>query len=272
VFKDGVRVALGLGRGPRAKVLPWFFIGVLVLMALVMAMIAGAAERLGGPGAAEQMNLPSHADFYGIASIILYVFAAIAAPELLTRDRHEGVINLYLVRPLSATNYLAARWLAFLSVMAVVAWVPQAVLFTGLSMGDPSPADYLIRHWVDIPRFLAAGLVMATFLTTLAMLTASFTRRRAMAAIFLVGLFVVSAPFTVGLARELEGATAQWVSMFNLTSIPVHVNDLIFDDVSEITDEAPAGQLGSTVHALWYLAWTAIPALVLRARYRRLTA
>ena len=32
VFKDGVRIALGLGRGPRAKFLPWFFIGVLVAL------------------------------------------------------------------------------------------------------------------------------------------------------------------------------------------------------------------------------------------------
>ena len=32
--------------------------------------------------------------------------------------------------------------------------------------------------------------------------------------------------------------------MFNLTNIPVHVNDIIFGDVSEITKEAPARQLG----------------------------
>ena len=76
VFKDGVRIALGLGRGARAKILPWFFIGVLSRIGLVMAMIAGAAERLGGPGSAPKMNLPSHSDFYGIASIILFVFAA----------------------------------------------------------------------------------------------------------------------------------------------------------------------------------------------------
>ena len=93
IFKDGLRIALGLGRGPRAKVLPWAFIGLLAGIALIMALIAGAADRLAGPGAAERMNLPSHADFYGIASIILYVFAALVAPELLCRDRREGGFN-----------------------------------------------------------------------------------------------------------------------------------------------------------------------------------
>jgi hypothetical protein len=46
-----------------------------------MAIVAGAAERLAGPGAAERMNLPSHADYYGIASIILFVFAALVGPS-----------------------------------------------------------------------------------------------------------------------------------------------------------------------------------------------
>src|SRR5512134_253852 len=66
VFRDGVRIALGFGRGGRAKILPWAFIGILSSIALVMAMIAGAAERLGGPGSAQRLNLPSHADYYGI--------------------------------------------------------------------------------------------------------------------------------------------------------------------------------------------------------------
>ena len=79
VFKDGIRIALGFGRPARAKVLPWFFIGVLAFIAIVMALSAGALSRAMGPEAASR--LPSHSDFYGIASIILFVFAAVAAPD-----------------------------------------------------------------------------------------------------------------------------------------------------------------------------------------------
>src|SRR3954466_7390978 len=76
IYKDGVRTALGLGRGGRAKILPWFFISVLSAIGLVMSLVVGAAKRLGGPTAPEQLNLPSYSDYYGIASIILFVFAA----------------------------------------------------------------------------------------------------------------------------------------------------------------------------------------------------
>ncbi|HEX6133829.1 MAG TPA: hypothetical protein VFZ24_07695 [Longimicrobiales bacterium] len=271
VYKDGVRTALGLGRGARAKVLPWLFIALLAAIALIMAMVAGVAERAGGPGAAEEIGLPSHVDFYGIASIILFVFAAVVAPELLCRDRREGVLHLYLVRPLTGSDYIVARWAAFLTVLVAAAWLPQIVLLTGLAMGDPAPIAYLRTHWLDIPRFLLAGAAMAAYTTTLALLTASFTTRRAYASVFLVGLFVITTPFTTGLASEIGGPVGRWISMFNLTNIPVHVNDIIFGEVSEITEGAPAGELSASLRVAWYFAWTLVPAGILWQRYRRMT-
>jgi ABC-2 type transport system permease protein len=269
VFKDGIRIALGLGRGGRAKVLPWFFIGLLCSIGLIMAIIAGAAERLGGPGASE--GLPSHNDFYGIASVLLFVFAAIVGPELLCRDRREGTINLYLVRPLTASDYIFSRWFSFLSVVLVTAWLPQIILLFGLAAGAPAPGEYLRKNWLDIPRFLTAGVVMATYATTLALLTASFTTRRAYASVFLVGLFVITTPFTAGMSQELDGPAGQWMSMMNLTNIPVHMNDLIFGETSEITEDAPARLLPPSMLIGWYLAWTVIPGAILWWRYRRLT-
>lgn len=269
IYKDGVRIALGLGRGPRAKVLPWFFIFVLSAIALVMAIVAGAVERMGGPGASA--NLPSHADYYGIASMLMFVFAALVGPELLCRDRRDGVINLYLVRPLTGSDYIVWRWLAFLSVVVAAAWLPQVILLMGLSMGDPDPLKYLATNWLDIPRFLAAGLALAIYVTTLSMLTASFTTRRAYAAVFLVGLVVITMPFTVGLSQEIDGPVGQWISMFSLTNIPVHLNDIIFGELSELTEQAPARELGKPMLAAWYFLVTGLAGFVLWARYRRLS-
>jgi ABC-2 type transport system permease protein len=271
VFKDGLRIALGFGRGGRAKILPWFFIGLLASIGLIMAIVAGAAERLGGPGTAERMNLPSHADYYGIASIILFVFAALVGPELLCRDRREGTISLYLVRPLTGSDYIVSRWAAFLAVVVATAWLPQIILLLGLAGGDPAPLQYLRSHWLDVPRFLLAGLAMAVYATTLALLTASFTTRRAYASVFLVGLFVILAPFTIGMAAEMHGPAGQWMSMFTLSNIPVHVNDIIFGEVSELTEDAPARTLPAAVRVAWYFAWTIVPGALLWWRYRKLT-
>ncbi len=272
VFRDGVRIALGFGRPARAKILPWLFIAFLSAIGLILAMVAGAAERLGGPGAARQLHVPSHADYYGIVAAVSFVFGALVAPELLCRDRREGVLQLYLVRPLTGGDYVAARWLAFLAVTLAALWLPQLVLFLGLAMGAPAPIAYVQQHWLDVPRFLAAGVVMAAYITTLAMLTASFTTRRAYAAVFLVGLFIITTPFTVGLAHAIGGTAGRWISMFNLTNIPLHVNDVIFGHPSRVTQLAPARDLGATTLVTWYLAWTIVPGAILWWRYRRLSA
>lgn len=269
VFKDGVRSALGLGRGARAKVLPWSFVLLLVAIAFIMALVAGAALRLAGPEALEE--LPSHSDFYGIASIFFFVFAAVVAPELLCPDRRDGVINLYLVRPLTGADYVVARWAAFLFVSLGVAWLPQFVLLAGLLMGNPDPVAYLEANWLDIPKILASGAALAAYMTTLAMMVAGFTTRRAYASVFLVGLFIISTPFTAGVASEIEGPVGQWISMFNLSNIPVHVNDLIFGEVSGVTSVAPARELGAWVLVGWYLLWVLVPGGILLERYRRLT-
>jgi ABC-2 type transport system permease protein len=271
ILKDGVRIALGFGRGGKAKILPWFFIAVLSAVGLIMAMVAGAVDRLAGTAQAQQMNLPSHDDYYGITATILFVFASIVAPELLCRDRREGTINLYLVRPLTGSDYIGSRWGAFMIVMLLASWLPQVILFLGLAMGDRVPLDYLQANWLDVPRFMTAGLVMAAFATTLAMLTASFTTRRAYASVFLVGLFLISTPFTVGLAQEIGGKAGQWISMFSLLNIPLHVNDAIFRTIGELTEDAPARAFGSPALIAWYFLWTLVPGAILWWRYRRLS-
>jgi ABC-2 type transport system permease protein len=270
VYKDGVRAVLGLGRSGRSKILPWFFICLLGIIGLVLALIAGAAYIFAGPDAAGALNIPSHSDFNGIASIIFFVFAAVRAPELLCPDRRQGVISLYLVRPLTGTDYVFSRWLAFFTVMAGVAWFPQVILLIGLVMGDPDPGRYFLANWLDIPRFLAAGAVFAAYTTSLAMFTASFTTRRAYASVFLIGLFLITTPVTTGLATYLgDTPVGEWISMFNLTNVPVHVNDLIFGEVSGITSAAPARQLPPSLLIGWCALWTGLPTLVLWRRYRR---
>ena len=269
IFKDGVRTALGLGRGSRAKVLPWLFISVLVGIGFILALVAGAAFRLGGEEAFEQVV--SHSDFYGITSILFFVFVAVAAPELLCPDRRDGVINLYLVRPVTGGDYIVARWFAFLVVGVFVTWLPQFVMFAGRLMGYPDPMVYLRAYWLDVPRIMGSGVAMAVYTTTLAMLVAAFTNRRAYAAVFLVGLFLITTPFTTALASEIDGPVGQWISMFNLTNIPVHINDMIFGETSEITSVAPASDLPQSTLVGWYVLWVVLPGTILWWRYRRLS-
>ena len=105
IYVNGLRTTLGLGRGTMAKVLAILMFGAAMVPAVIMAVVASLLEPLAD-------TLPSHADYYELVSLVLFLFAAIIGPELLCPDRRDGVINLYLVRPITPTDYVAARWLA----------------------------------------------------------------------------------------------------------------------------------------------------------------
>ncbi|HXH97245.1 MAG TPA: hypothetical protein VNH40_08555 [Gaiellaceae bacterium] len=268
VYVNGLRTALGLGRGGRAKIVPWLFIGASLIPALVMALIAGAVDRA-APGFDASHDLPSHADYYRIAAIVLLVFVGVIGPELFCPDRRNGTISLYLVRPLTATDYAAARWAALLTVILAAAWLPQIVLLVGLVLGASDPGAYLGDHWADIPRFLLAGVALALYYTSLATAVAAHTTRRAYAAAFLVGAFVVSGAVISSVVGVLSSGTGRWVALLGLPNVPLYVNDLVFG-AKETAGTAVAEELPGAIQIGWYLLVCALAVLLAWRRYRRL--
>ncbi len=279
LWLNGVRTALGLGRGWPSKVLPALLFVAVMIPAVVMSIIASVAD-FGDV-------LPDHADYYRVVVVVLTLASAIIAPELLCPDRREGVLSLYLVRPLTTSDYVLGRWLAFFSVSLALVLFGQVILFIGLTLASSDSPEYVRDNWLDIPRFLGAGFVVALFTTTIPMAVSAFTTRRAYAAAFVIVLYVISAPIASGLAscehgnddaprsevcEPPTGDAAKWFALISIPEVPMHVNDMIFDeegdsDFAELIDELP-----NVVPIGWYLILTGIPGLVLWWRYQRIRA
>ena len=268
VYTNGLRTALGLGRGGRAKVVPWLFIGAALIPAVVMALIAGAVDRA-APGFDASKSLPSHAGYYGIAAIVMVVFVAVIAAELYCPDRRNGTISLYLVRPLRPTDYAAARWAALVTVVVAAAWLPQLVLLAGLVLGAADPVGYLGDHWADIPRFLVAGAALAVYYASLASLVSAHAARRAYAAAFTVGAFIVSAAVVGGVVDVLSVDTGRWLALLSLPDVPLYVNDLVFGGEPTAGPKA-AEHLPAAIQVGWFLLLSAAATLATLHRYRRL--
>ena len=263
LWKNGLRTALGLGRGGRAKILPGLFVFALLITALILALLAANLDRLTG------MDLiPSHSDYYGIVSIILMIFAAIIAPELLCSDRRDGAISLYLVRPLTPTDYVLGRWLAFFTLTLAILYLGQIFMLVGLTLGAAEPLTHLRENWLDIPRFLGAGFAVALFTTTIPMAVASFTTRRAYAAAFVIGLYMISSGVAGALSQGLPEESGRWVAMLTLGNVPIHINDLIFNETSSVTAQDLANNVPAAARVLWYVILTLGPGLILCRRYR----
>ena len=272
IFLDGVKAALGIGRGGRAKILPWLFLVAAMITALIMAFIAGLMDRSG-----VNVDLPTHSQYYGFAIFILFLFAATTGPELLCPDRRSNVINLYLIRPLTTGDYVGAKWLAFFVVMLFATWLPQFVLLTGLVLGAPEPGDYLRENWLDVPKFLGAGFAMALFLTTLGLMVAGFTTRGGYAAAFLIGLLVITTAVIGPIVSEGNGIDLEvrkFIGLFAIADIPLQLNNIIFAETGgeDIIISAATRGYPNVILVCWYVLWTAGPGLILLWRYRRLSA
>ena len=283
LWVNGVRTALGLGRGARSKILPTLLFVAAMAPAVILTLVRNAVPDI------DIVGVPGHAGYYQYISIVMLLFSAIIAPELLCPDRRDRVIDLYLVRPLTAEDYVVARWLAFLSITLALVYSGQVVLLIGLVLANPDPVNYLGSNWLDIPRFLAAGALLAIFITTLPLAVSAFTTRRAYAAAIVIGLFVISSATTGGLtechgstqeSQGLEcdreaGEAAKWIALLDIGQIPGHVNRMIFADdaqaragelsVISAAREQPAGVLVG-----WYAIMTVVPAGLMLLRYQRI--
>ena len=283
IWMNGVRTALGIGRGWGSKALPIMLFIAIMIPAVVLSIIAATL------GALE--DFPGHDDYYQIISTLLIIFSAIIAPELLCPDRRDGVISLYLVRPLSTTDYVAGRWAAFLTVTLALVYLGQVVLFIGFVLAADKAGDYLRDNWLDVPRFLLAGLVVAVFTTTIPLAVSAFTTRRAYAAAFVIGLFIISIP-VAGILSVCEegprsqqrdftsepepckpptGEAAKWFALINLGAVPIHVSDLIFPEENTSEFAKLVAELPSIVPVGWYLILTIGPGFVLWWRYKRIS-
>ncbi len=275
---NGVRTAIGLGRGWQSKVLPALLFLAVIVPAVLFSIGASAA------GAGEE--LPTHADYYWIVNIVLLLFSATTAPEMLCPDRRDRVLDLYLVRPLTTTDYVIGRWFAFFSVMLALVYVGQIVLFIGLTLAADEPLDYLRDQWLDIPRFLAVGAAIAAFATSIPLAISTFTIRRMYAAAIVIALFLVSLPVASALSfceepvdqsgtvkcDPVTGDAAKWFALLSFPDVPMHINDLVFDEEADsqlaelVQEEHPAA-----IPVGWLLILTIGPGFVLWWQYRRMT-
>jgi ABC-2 type transport system permease protein len=189
IWRDGVRISFGLGRGAGAKAAPWILIALALVPAVVLVVLAAFLGSVATNP--DDFSLPSYADYYDFAIIPLALFAAVVAPLLVCPDRRDGVLSLYAARPITSADYVGSRWAGFFSVAFVVAAIPEAILFVWNLLDAHDTGSWIRDNWDIVPRFVAAAALVAVVFTTLALFVSSFTTRRAYASIAMVAVLFI---------------------------------------------------------------------------------
>ncbi len=294
LFENGVRTVLGIGRGGRAKILPVGLFLAVITPAVVFVTILAFLDPLVGEDASQ--FIPGPADYYSIVSVVLIIFGAIMAPELLCPDRRDNVLPLYLVRPLTPTDYLIARFLAFFVIVLVLVYAGQIILQAGLILTASDQVEHIRDNWQDVPRILFVGVLIATFISVGPLAVAAFTTRRAYAAAFIIAAWLLLNSISDGLTFQEctteefiqdgesisstsectrpVGDLAPYVGLLNLGGVTDNLNNMVFDVDLEPGEGSPSSMAVAELHDAFpigvYVLWTGIPALLLWHRYRRI--
>ncbi|MBO0817945.1 MAG: ABC transporter permease, partial [Actinobacteria bacterium] len=168
-----LRSAFGIGRGAKAKIVPLLAFILMCLPAIVNAVAV-----------AQQPGQPPIVDYdtytYQLRTLVMLIFVAAQAPELVSRDLRSHVLPLYYSRPMRRLDYPLAKYAAFTAACLLLVEIPLIILYVGNLLSASGGSGVWHQTKALIPG-LGAGALWAILLAATGLVIASFTSRRAYA-------------------------------------------------------------------------------------------
>ncbi len=262
LYVHSLRAAFGFGRGGKALIIPWALFAIINLPAIVQVAVSGMS---GG-----QANLIDFHEYMEPVSLLLALFCASQAPELVSRDQHSRVLPLYFSRALRKHDYALAKLLALWTAVFVVVLTPLLLILIGrLSL----PADFGAAVKAESENFLPilmTPVVFALAVGTPSIALSSLMVRRGMASALVLGLFMLTVPISAILLEAVEGRWGDYGILINPIFAAGGAVLALYDEKADgVLQQAnlPPAAYAAAVAVIGILF-----TLVLFNRYRRLSA
>jgi len=186
-----LRAAFGLRRGVKAKIIP-----VITFVIMCLPAVVNAAALAVSGSHAQQVSYQTYVP--GLRILVLVVFLAAQAPELVSRDLRSRTLPLYFARPIARTDYPVAKLAAFFLACLIMVDVPLLLLYLG-TVTQVHGGSAVWAQTRELLPGLALGVAWAAVLSALSLLLASFSGKRA----FATGAVAVYLFLTFSLAHLL---------------------------------------------------------------------
>ncbi len=248
--------ALGRRRGWTAKLMPislalLAFLPGLGLLA-VRALISDSFDTDELP-----IDVLPYSAYFGVITVIILIWTAGIAPEMVCPDRRDRVLSLYFATATSPREYLAGKVLGAVMPLLVITIGPVLVLFGGNAVFAEDLFGYLGDEVDQLPRIIAGGFLISLYYGLLGLAVSSFTSRRAFAAGGFTGLMLLSAFVAGSLAFPLGGGDGYLA--LNLFTLPANFTRHVFFGA----DDLPTAPL-----VVVFCSVIVVSSLLLLARYR----
>ncbi|MGB1631181.1 MAG: ABC transporter permease [Acidimicrobiales bacterium] len=258
-----IRSILGIGRKGRHKVFPIIIsviaflpsVGFLALAVLIGDLLEGELQ-------------PEYWELFGLPIVAVVLFATLVAPEAIVRDRRDGMLRLYLSTPLTKPTYLAAKFIAVMSTMAIVVAGPVLLFLVGNTIQSLGPDGF--GEWIEVlVKVVLSSLIIVLFMTSVSLAASSLTDRRAFASVAVLGV-IIGVSIVVNIAVERIGVSRNLL-VLDPFAVSLETAARIFGNVSpeftEAGDDVPTWMVYSGT-----AGWILVGLGILTGRYRRLAS
>lgn len=223
MLRAGMERGMGIRRPFRTKILPW----LLLLTAIAAVLISVGSHEANPYGAAAPPTYPQFLGSHAFG-LLLALFAALVAPDLLCPDRRERVLTLYFASPITRSHYALARLASLCLLLLGLTLVPPLLLFASNALFSDSAIGYVQNHLHDLGHLGLAGILMALFYGAIGCAVAGFSDRRTVATGSIIGVLLVTG-FAGGVIGEgLTFSGHQWFVLLDLVELPSRVVRWLF--------------------------------------------
>jgi ABC-2 type transport system permease protein len=171
LYWHSLRSAFGIGRGAKAKIIPVLTFVVICLPAVANAVaVARGSARI----------VPYDTYAFQLRVVVMIIYIAAQAPELVSRDLRSHVLPLYFCRPLRRLDYPLAKLAAFITACLIMIEIPLLILYLGTIAQSHGGSAIWNQTKALIPGLLV-GLMWAVLLAAIGLVLASLSGRRAYA-------------------------------------------------------------------------------------------
>lgn len=242
LFTYSLFAVFGLGRGWIAKLFAMGLAVIASIPALVQLAIAAIV-----PADFEYVGFES---YFSFVSIVLALFCAVAAPEVVGRDQRHHTLALYFSRSLSRNDYVTAKFAALFGGLLIVLLIPQALLLTGNAVATEEVVDYLSGNAESVPPIIASSVVIAAMMGALSLAIACQTPRRYWASGAVIIYFVVSTALGSILHETISSTDGDYAFLIS----PIHVLEGTVYWIFNTTPDFDSDIYGVAVDGVYFFA------------------
>ncbi len=254
-----IKRAMGIKKNWTAKVTPFVLYGAIAIP---------VAVGIGIRAFVEDAEIFDYVGFYGYVFIILGVFVASIAPEMLCSDRRENVLALYFSRAITRIDYLVAKLLATALLTMTVSLVPVLIYWLGVQLLEDSPIKAMADRQDEFWAILAMGTLVALYLGSVGLLVSAFTDRKSIAIGVIVVLFIVTNAIAIVLYEALDGELQRYTIFLSPPNTIIALGIGLFDNSQEGSEWADVADFPTWAYVAWTLGVTAVATAVMYLRYR----